>query len=174
MTATATDPPSTPLSRGSLGAGFGSVRHASAFVGAELAGTGTLLAVGHLVPGAFLCAGLADLRTHAANLIGALAVAGHGTGRKDTGFRAVNVQRDATRHGRYVVLVQTGRSAMVARHGALIAGFDALGILLMWHIKLLSLLSLLARWREQSTFPKQARGSPEHHGQGAATGAWAG
>ena len=72
--------------------------HLAALVGAATACLGTLLAMLHLVPGAFLTAFLADLGARRTDGLGRLACTAHGRGRELADLGAVDVERDAARH----------------------------------------------------------------------------
>jgi len=79
----------------------------------------------HLMLCAFVTAGLADVGASGANGFGVFAATGHRRGRHLADLGAIYVQRDASRHGLDILLLQAGSRAMVASHGAGIAGFDA-------------------------------------------------
>jgi hypothetical protein len=107
--------------------------HAAAFLGTTPAGLGALAAMIHLVPLAFLRAGLADISAGLADHSRKLAAAGHVAGGEPADGGAVHVELDAAGHRLDVLLSQAGGGAMVAGDRAAVAGIDAGLELLMWH-----------------------------------------
>ena len=107
--------------------------HLAAFLGALVAGLGALLAVFHVLLGAFVATRLADVGAQGADGIGVLATAGHRGGGQLANRSAVHIERDAARHHLDVLLVQAGCGAMIAGHGAGVAGFEARKVFLVRH-----------------------------------------
>ena len=100
---------------------------------ALLAGLGALFAMRHVMFGAFVPAGLADICAECANCLDMGATSGHGSSSKRTNLGAVHIQRYALNHHLDVGLVQTGSCAMVTGHGAGVASVNAGTVLLMRH-----------------------------------------
>jgi len=107
--------------------------HAAAFLGTTPAGLGALAAMIHLVPLAFLRAGLADISAGLADQSRKLAAAGHVAGGEPADGGAVHVELDAAGHRLDVLLAKAGGGAMVAGDRAVVAGIDAGLEPLMWH-----------------------------------------
>ena len=80
--------------------------HLVALLSALLAGFDTLLAVLHLMVGAFVTAGLADVCAQGANGCGMLAAAGHGCCGQRADLGTIYIQGDALCHHLHVLLLQ--------------------------------------------------------------------
>jgi hypothetical protein len=127
-------------------------RHAAAFVRTTPAGGRTFLAVAHLVPGAFISAGLADVSAYLADSLGELAAPRHVCGGEAADLRAVHIQGYAARHHLDVLFLQARCRAMVAGDGAGVTGFDAGCVLLVRHdgLQSISLRKVkLPAWRAE-------------------------
>jgi hypothetical protein len=111
----------------------GTFDHCPAFNNALTAGFGTGFAVVHLVFVAFFLAALARLCTSLANRGHQFAVARHIRNCKPTNFCAINIERNAIRHGTYIGLVQARGRAVVAGERARVTGFDTGFVLSMGH-----------------------------------------
>ena len=98
-----------------------------------MAGLRALLAMVSFVLGAFITAGLANVRADSAEGLRVLTAACHRTGRKLADGGAVHVESDAARHHLDVGFLQTGRRAMMASHCTIKTGLDAGFVLLMSH-----------------------------------------
>jgi hypothetical protein len=61
----------------------------------------------HIVPGAFVSAGLANVSAFRAEMTGVLAATGHCSGSELTDGRAVHVKRDAAGHHLDIFFLQT-------------------------------------------------------------------
>lgn len=92
-----------------------------------------LLAMFHVVLGAFVATRLADVGAQAADGLRMFAATSNRRGRQLADRGAVHVERDAARHHFHVLLLQAGCGAMVARDGARVARFDAREVLLVGH-----------------------------------------
>jgi len=79
----------------------------------------------HLELGALVAAFLANFRAKPADRADEFAASGHETGGKPAYGRAVNVERDTSRHHFRVVFLQAMTFAMIAFAGAGIACIDA-------------------------------------------------
>jgi len=113
--------------------------HLAALGGATPADDGTVLAMLRLVLAAFFATHVADVRARRAEHAGGLAVPCHHAGGETADLGAVDVQRDAAGHLSYVLLLQTGGRAYVARVSTVVARFNAICILLrLPHLVLLS------------------------------------
>lgn len=82
-----------------------------------------------------------------------LAAPSHGGRGKLADGCAIHVQRDAARHHLHVLLLQACRRAVIARGGALIAGLDARGVLLVGHV-------LAPSMKPEIRLPQKARRAP--------------
>jgi len=98
-----------------------------------MAGLGALLAMRHVVFGAFVAAGLADISAECADCLGMGATSGHGSSSKRTNLGAVHIQRDALSHHLDVGFMQAGSCAMITGHGAGVTSFNAGVVLLIRH-----------------------------------------
>lgn len=98
--------------------------HGPAFLGAAFASMRAFLAVRHGVTRAFIAAGVANLCAQSADVAGKAAAACHIGCSKTADVGAVDVERDASGHGRYVIFLQALRCAHVACFGASLACFD--------------------------------------------------
>lgn len=96
---------------------------------------------------------LADVRAKRANRRCVLAAPSHGGRGKLADGCAIHVQRDAARHHLHVLLLQACRRAVIARGGALIAGLDARGVLLVGHV-------LAPSMKPEIRLPQKARRAP--------------
>src|SRR4051812_1353236 len=96
-----------------------------AFLGTTPACFRAFLAMRHLVPGAFLRAGIANGRADVAKVGRKLAAARHIAGGEAAYLRAVDIELDATRHLCDVLLCQARRGAVIAGGGTIVAGVDA-------------------------------------------------
>ncbi len=81
---------------------------------AAAAGVGALLAVVHLVFGAFFLAEAADVGAVAQQALGAFRAAGHEAGRQGADVGAVAVKLNAAGHHLHVVFLQAGGGAVFA------------------------------------------------------------
>lgn len=108
-------------------------RHAAALVGAAAARLGTFLAMGHLMPAAFVAASLADIGTQLTYHACHLASPGHVTGSHSANGCTIDVKGDASRHGFHILLLQAGCGTVIAGARAVITGFDTRFELSMCH-----------------------------------------
>jgi hypothetical protein len=99
--------------------------HLAALFGTLVAGLGAFLAMLHLVLGALVTTGLADVGAQAANGFGMFAATGHQGCSQRADLGAIHVQRDASSHRLHVLLLQARSSAVIAGHCASVARFDA-------------------------------------------------
>ena len=108
--------------------------HAAAFRGAAPARLSALAAMLHLaVLGALFRARFAEVSAGLAYQAGPFAAARHVPARRTANGRAVDVERDASRHGFDVGLLQARNGAVIARLCACVAGINAGLELLLWH-----------------------------------------
>lgn len=114
--------------------------HLAALFGTLVAGLGAFLAVLHLVLGALVSTGLADVGAQAANGFGMFASTGHCGRCQSADLGAIHVQRDASSHRLHVLLLQAGSSAVIAGRCAGVARFDAGIEFLMRHFYFLKLM----------------------------------
>jgi len=113
----------------------GHFTHFPAGFGAATAGFGALPAVIHVGGVFFALSGavFANLGAQLAHVGGVGAVAGHETHGEVADFGAVAVEANAFGHHSYVLLTEAGVGAVVAGHGAGLAGFNTVLIRLMCH-----------------------------------------
>jgi len=111
-------------------------RHAAALVRATLASDRAILAMGMLVPGALLAAGIAHGGAQLAELAVELTASRHVARRESADGGAVHVEGNALRHHLDVLLSQAGGGAVVAGIGTGVASLDAGLVDLMGHVGL--------------------------------------
>jgi hypothetical protein len=97
---------------------------------------GACLAVGHVMPGAFLRAGKAYVGADGANCAVVGATACHEAQGKPAQLGAVQVERNATRHEAWVRLLQATDGAMIAGDCTCVTGLDARQMIVMSHLEL--------------------------------------
>lgn len=116
---------------------MGHFTHLPAGLGATAARLGALPAVVHVVSVflAFGPAGVADVGAELAKLPSKLAIAGHETDGSVADFGAVAVEADALHHHFYVLFAEAGVGAVVAGQCAGLAGFDAILVRLVCHVR---------------------------------------
>jgi hypothetical protein len=102
----------------------GRICHAPTFLGASLAGHGTLAAVRRFVLLAFSTTLLTDLGAQGAKLNGTLAAACHECGRKAADCCAVDIELDAPRHHFHLFFAQTRGGTLITGIGAFVARLD--------------------------------------------------
>jgi hypothetical protein len=107
--------------------------HPLAFLRASLAGFGTLLAVLLVVLAALLSAGAARLGAHPADVPRKIRITAHEQRRRPAQGRAVPIQLNTTRHHLYVTFPKTLTCAPRAFIRAVVAGLDAIDVLLISH-----------------------------------------
>lgn len=101
-----------------------SARHATAFIGATAACLGAFLTMRHLMPTAFIAASLTDVCAQLADHPCHLASPCHVTGCHSTYGGTVDVERDASCHRFYILLLQAGSCTVIACSCAVITCFD--------------------------------------------------
>lgn len=87
----------------------------------------------HLVPGAFLAAGIANRCAERTDLSSELAVTCHHRRGKLTKGSAVDVECDAARHHLDVLFLQAGGGALIALNRAVVARLDTGFVLFLGH-----------------------------------------
>lgn len=111
--------------------------HSSALFSATVASFRTLFTMLHVVPCTFIATGLAKVCTEAADLLGCLSTHAHYLSGCITDSRTFHVQLNTPCHHLHVILMQAGRSTMVANSGTTQTSFNITLILMIisWHDK---------------------------------------
>lgn len=111
--------------------------HLPAFLSALEAGLGALLAMRHLVLGAFVPTRLTNIGAQGANCLFVFAATGHCRRSHGADLRAIHVHSNASPHHLDIWLLKAGSRAVVAGNNASVAGFNARIEFLMIHLILL-------------------------------------
>jgi hypothetical protein len=105
----------------------------AAFFGAALAFGGALLAVIHVVFATFCRAGVADVGTKGANLLGEFGVAAHEDGGGPTDGGALAIEANAIDHVGHIAFTEAGVGTVFTNLGTDHAGVDAVLIDIVSH-----------------------------------------
>jgi hypothetical protein len=100
-------------------------------MGAVTTGRRAALAVSHVVPGAFVSAGVADLGAKPTQFGGELRASSHEPGGHTADDGALPIQADAAGKHLHVLFLKAGGGAVFAFRGALIAGFNTRSVLVV-------------------------------------------